>query len=159
MRGMDVRFRVALGAAALLLLIATACGVPAEKTERVLLQVEDDPTVTFKVWFKVGSQNDPRGKEGLASLTASVLSEGSTKNNTYEEILRKLYPLASGYGVDVDREMTVLSGRTHRDNLEAFRALFSDAYLRPAFTQADFDRIRTDALNYLENELRYSSDE
>jgi zinc protease len=125
----------------------------------VTLAVPDDPTVTFKVWFAVGSQDDPPGKEGLAALTGAMLAEGSTRNHRYETILEKLYPLASSYSVRVDREMTVLTGRTHRDNVDAFYSLFADAWLRPAFIEGEFERLRTDAVNHLRTSLRYASDE
>jgi zinc protease len=59
----------------------------------------------------------------------------------------------------VDREQTTLTGRSHRDTLDAYVPLFTDAYLRPAFTEADFERLKSDAINYLANELRYASDE
>ncbi len=144
--------------AAGLLVGLVACN-PGATDDTVLLRVPDDPTVTFKVWFPVGSQDDPEGKEGLAYLTGQMLSDGATTKNSYEEILRKLYPLASSYSVRVDREMTVLTGRTHRDNLEAFYALYTDAYLHPQFKEEDFDRLKTNALNYLKNQLRYAQDE
>jgi zinc protease len=127
--------------------------------EPVLLQIADDPTISFTVWFQIGSQNDPAGKEGLAQLTAQMLAQGSTTKNTYETILAKLYPLAASYSVLVDREMVTLRGRTHRDNLDRFYELFTDAFLRPAFDAADFERLRSDALNEIENTLRYASDE
>jgi zinc protease len=125
----------------------------------VELSVPSDPTVSFKVWFKIGSQNDPKGKEGLASMTASLLAEGSTLRNKYETILEKLYPMAAGYGVSVDKEMTVFSGRVHRDNLSAYLDLYTQAILEPAFLREDFDRIKTNFLNYLENTLRFGNDE
>ncbi len=128
-------------------------------TGPVLLQVESDPTIAFSVWFDVGSQNDPVGKEGLALITATLLSEGATTENSYQEILEKLYPIASGYGVSVDRQMTTIRGRTHRDNLETFFKLYTDAYLRPAFDQDDFERLRSNQRNELEKSLRYASDE
>ena len=125
----------------------------------VLLPVPDDPTVSFKIWFQVGSQADPKGKEGLAYVTGHLLAEGSTTKNPYEAILAKLYPLASSYDVRVDREMTTFGGRTHRDNLEKFNELLTDALLHPAFSTADFERVRSDALNEIEKNLRYASDE
>jgi zinc protease len=125
----------------------------------VLLPVKNDPTVSFRIWFKVGSQNDPKGKEGLARLTASLLSDGATKKNTYEQILDKLYPLAAGYDATCSAEMTVVYGRTHKDNLAEYYPLLLDAILRPAFMQTDFDRIKSQQLNAIENNLRYSSDE
>lgn len=125
----------------------------------ILLPVATDPTVSFAVWFKVGSQNDPAGKEGLAALTAGLISEGATSANSYEQILEKLYPLASRYGASIDKEMTVLEGRTHKDNVEAFFPLYTDAFLHPAFKESDFERVRTNLVNYLEKTLRYASEE
>lgn len=125
----------------------------------VLLDVKDEPTISFRIWFKAGSQNDPPGKEGLAMFTAMMLTDGATAVNSYEQILEKLYPIASSYSASVDKEMTIIYGRTHKDNLEEYYKLFTDAILKPAFKQEDFDRIKMQILNYLENELRYSSDE
>jgi zinc protease len=98
-----MRACAALAAVAALALCAASCSAPDEETPVVLLPVPDDPTISFTVWFEVGSQDDPPGKEGLAYLTGALLAEGSTTENSYEEILRKLYPLASDYGVRVDK--------------------------------------------------------
>lgn len=143
----------------LVVLMLVACGPTTRESETVLLEVAGDPTVTFKVWFKVGSQNDPEGKEGLANLTGEMIADAATTNNSYEDILQTLYPLASSYYMSVDREMSVLSGRSHRDNLDEYLPLYIDAVLRPAFNADDFERIKSDMLNYLENSLRYASDE
>ena len=125
----------------------------------VLLPSKNDPTVSFRIWFKVGWQNDPVGKEGLANLTAQMLTDASTEKNSYEQILDKLYPLAAGYSASSTVEMTVVTGRTHKDNLADYYPLFIDAILHPAFKQEDLDRIKSQMLNYLENMLRYASDE
>ncbi|MGE5354566.1 MAG: M16 family metallopeptidase [Acidobacteriota bacterium] len=129
------------------------------KESLVLLPVKNDPTVSFKIWFKAGSQNDPRGKEGLAYITARLISEGATKNNSYEQILEKLFPLASAYSASASTEMTVFSGRVHKDNLEVYYPLFLDGILHPAFSPEDFNRIKDETLNYLTTTLKYSSDE
>jgi zinc protease len=125
----------------------------------ILLPVVNDPTVSFRLWFKVGAQNDPAGKEGLAALTASMLTEAATRTRRYDTILDKLFPLASGYGAVASREMTVITGRTHLDNLADFYPLLRDAMLAPAFKQEDLDRLRSRALNAIENTLRFANDE
>lgn len=125
----------------------------------VLLPIKNDPTISFRIWFKVGSQNDPAGKEGLANITAQMLTDASTEKNSYEQILDKLYPLAASYNASTSVEMTIIYGRTHKDNLKEYYPLFLDAILHPAFKQEDLDRIKSQILNYLENTLRYASDE
>ena len=125
----------------------------------VRLPVPGEPTVAFSVSFGVGSQDDPPGKEGLAYLTGLMLAEAATERHSYDEILAALYPLASAYAVRVDKERTTLTGRTHRDNLDRYVPLFTDAYLRPAFDARDFERLKSDAINDIENTLRYASDE
>ncbi|MEN6457960.1 MAG: pitrilysin family protein [Thermoguttaceae bacterium] len=128
-------------------------------TSPVLLPVAGDPTISFRLWFKAGSQNDPPGKEGLADITAAMISEGATRSNTYEQILDKLFPLAAGYSANAGMEMTVVSGRVHKDNLERFYPLLIEAILQPAFNQEDLDRVKSRTLSYLENTLRYANNE
>ena len=125
----------------------------------VLLPVANDPTVSFRLWFKVGAQNDPAGKKGLAALTAAMLTDASTRNYRYEQILDKLFPLASSYSAVASMEMTVIVGRTHKDNLADYYPLLIDAVLAPGFKQEDLDRIKSRTLNLLENTLRFASDE
>ncbi len=138
---------------------ATFGGQLVNNDNLVLLPVENDATVSFIIWFKAGAQNDPPGKAGLAALTGSMLAEASTQKNSYEEILDKLYPLAASYDANTSVEMTVIRGRTHTDNLKEYYPLLMDAILLPAFKQEDLDRLKSQTLNYLENMLRYASDE
>jgi zinc protease len=125
----------------------------------VALPEPGSPFIAFNIWIRSGSAADPKGKEGLAAMTASLVAGGSTKQDSFEAILEKLYPVAAGYSVSVDKEMTNLTGRVHRDNLDAFYALFKNALLAPAFTEADFNRIKAQRLNALERSRRYSRDE
>ena len=125
----------------------------------IALHEPSSPFIAFNVWLKSGSTADPKGKEGLASLTASMIASGGTKQDTLEAILEKMYPLAAGYGASVDKEMTNFTGRVHRDNLEAFYGLFKNALLAPAFSETDFNRLKAQRLNFLERGRRYSRDE
>jgi zinc protease len=140
---------------------ASAAGAAGGKLPNapVLLPVAGDPTVSCKLMFAVGTQNDPPGKEGLANLTAQIMSDGATRKHSYSEVLELLYPMASGYGVRVDKEVTTFSGRIHKDNLAAYTTLFTDAILQPAFDEADFKRIKQRTRDFIEKQLRYSSDE
>lgn len=131
----------------------------AAEPRTITLHEPDSPFIALNIWIRSGSASDPTGKEGLASLTAAMISDGATKQDTVPQILEKLYPMAAGYGATVDKEMTNVTGRVHRDNLEAYYTLFKKAVLAPAFSQADFDRIKAQRMNYLERARRYSRDE
>jgi zinc protease len=154
-------FALALGAVAF-----TAAGPAgqaakgaAEPLSVIALPEAGSPFVAFNIWVKSGSASDPKGKEGLASLTASLMSGGATQAHPFEGILQRLYPMAAGYGASVDKEMTNFTGRVHRDNLDVFYSLFRNALLAPAFSEADFTRIKSQRLNALERSRRYSRDE
>jgi zinc protease len=151
----------AVAAASALAILLPRPAVAAAKLTNapVLLPVQGDPTVAIKIAFATGAQNDPAGKEGLANLTAEMISDGATKKHSYAEILELLYPMAAGYGVRVDKELTTISGRVHKDNLDAYTALLLDAVLQPAFDEADFKRIKQRTRDFIEKSLRYSSDE
>jgi len=159
---MSRRALAALAALSLTLAVTTS-GLAATQTpsagDPVLLPIANDPTVSFKIAFRIGSQNDPAGKEGLAYLTATLMAEGATKKHPYPEILKLLYPMAAGYGVRVDKELITFSGRVHKDNLDAYLPLLLEAIREPAFDEADFSRIKQRTKDFLEKTLRYSSDE
>ena len=147
---------------ALLPLVIALLTVSLAETQRgdlIVLREVSSPFVAFNIWVKSGSAADPKGKEGLAALTGSLIAAGGTGQDSYESILEKQYPLAAGYSVTVDKEMTTVTGRVHRDNLDAYYALFKNALLSPALAEADFTRVKAQQLNYLERGRRYSRDE
>ncbi|MBR9977117.1 MAG: insulinase family protein [Bacteroidetes bacterium] len=141
-----------------MLLLMNACTSPSSD-RTVLLPVEDDPTISFRICFMAGTQCDPEGKEGLATLTALLMTGGATGRRSYDDIMEALYPMAAGYGAGIDKEMTVISGRVHKDNLEAYYELLTDAILHPAFNEDDFTRIRSNLRNNVDKSLRYADDE
>jgi zinc protease len=146
----------------LLALVASTAAVTTQAVDpprAVELHEADSPFVAFNIWIRSGSSADPAGKEGLAALTAALLASGSTQQDAYDGILQKLYPFAASYGAQTDKEMTVFTGRVHRDNLDAFYSLFKNAILSPAFREEDFNRVKAQRLNFVERARRYSRDE
>lgn len=125
----------------------------------VPMKVESDPIIVFKLAFHTGSMDDPEGKKGLAYLTAQMMTDGATKKNSYQEILKKLYPIASSYYVQVDREYITFTGSTHLDNIDKFYPLFKEAICEPGFLPEDFNRLKSEGINFIKNAFRYSSDE
>ena len=125
----------------------------------VLLPSSSTPFVSMRFLFAAGSVDDPKGKEGLAALTGSLLAEGGTRQLTYEQLLAALYPMAAGIGVTVDREVTVVHGTVHRDQLDRYYELVRQVVLEPRFDAKDFDRLKEDQHNALVSGLRAADDE
>jgi zinc protease len=127
-------------------------------TNTVLLP-NRSPLVSFRILFMTGSAFDPKGKDGVASLTAAMLAEGGSRARTYAEITDAMYPMATSFQWQVDKEMTVFSGTTHVDNLEKYYSLIREMLLDPGFREDDFKRLKEEAINYLKNSLRGDNDE
>jgi len=117
------------------------------------------PLVTFRIVFMTGAASDPKGKEGVAALTAAMLAQGGTRTMTYEQIVEALYPIAASFNSQIDKEMTVFTGTTHSDNLEKYYGLISQMLLDPGFRADDFTRLKSDAMNFLKVSLRENNDE
>lgn len=143
----------------LLISMLTLASTALSAQMRVIAQHGESPLVTFRVVFLTGAAADPSGKEGAASLTASILSQGGTREMTYKQIVDAMYPMATSVSSQVDKEMTVFSATTHVDNLEAFYKIFRAMLLDPGWRDDDFARLRDDAVNFLRVSLRGNNDE
>src|ERR1700742_2702063 len=103
------RSKGALCAALILIASVFAPMAKAGKAPNAMATVllpNSSPLVTFRLLFNTGAASDPKGKEGLAALTAGMLSNGGSHDMTYEQIVSTMYPMATGFGSQVDKEMT-----------------------------------------------------
>ncbi len=139
-------------------LAAAQAGKGSPKLPMVLMP-NTSPLVSFRFLFNAGSAIDPKGKEGVAALTAEMLSQGGSRSRTYEQIIQAMYPMATGFGSQVDKHVTVFAGTTHTDNLEAYYKIISDMLLDPGWREDDFNRLKEDSINYLKVSLRGNNDE
>ncbi|MBN2371846.1 MAG: insulinase family protein, partial [Vicinamibacteria bacterium] len=117
------------------------------------------PLINVKMLIRAGSAHDPRGKEGLATLAASMIADAGSKGRTIDEIRRALYPMAGSFTAQVDKEMTTLTGVVHRDNWERFADLVLPMLVEPGFREADFQRLRDAQRNALVQDLRSDNEE
>lgn len=145
--------------ASLLVLSATAAAHAQDHADVTYLPSPSNPLVAVRALLNVGSRDDPPGKEGLAALTASMVAEGGTRDLSYEQVLERFYPMATTLMGACRKEVTVFAGEAHRDNLEAYTKIVTDMITRPRFDPADFERLRSDALDYLTKVLRGGNDE
>lgn len=106
----------------------------------LLMEQHEIPIVSFSFLVKAGSVADPAGKEGVASLTASLLRKG-TKSRTADQLSAELDfiggQLAANAGVDYT------SGRAEflKKDLGKGLDLLADAMLNPVFPQDEVTKL------------------
>ncbi|HMS39184.1 MAG TPA: pitrilysin family protein [Pyrinomonadaceae bacterium] len=146
---------------AVILLLAVSMPVFAQKNMKIaaVLQPSKSPIVTFRIQFMTGSADDPKGKEGLADLTSTMIAQGGSQKMTYDEIVGKFYPMAAGFGSQVDKEMTTFVGQIHNDKRAEYYEIIRQMLLEPGFREDDFKRIKDNQMDFLKTNLRQSNDE
>ena len=126
---------------------------------RFLVQQTESSLLRLKLLFGVGSAHDPAGKEGLARLAAGMIADAGSERMRIDEINRALFPLAAGFGEQVDREMTVFTGVTHVDALDRFLEIALPQLLQPGYREEDFVRLKEMQRNALVQDLRANNEE
>ncbi|HWM28092.1 MAG TPA: insulinase family protein [Woeseiaceae bacterium] len=135
-------------------------GTRADVPVSIVAQPSDSsPLVDVAFVVHAGAAMDPPGKKGLAALTAAMISEGGSTSHTIQEINDAMYPIASGFDAQVDKEMTRLSGQVHKDNLQAWYDLIKGQMLHPGWREQDFRRVKTQLVNAIRTSLVGNNDE
>ena len=99
------------------------------------------PIVSMDLNFDGGSITDPKGKEGLASVCMSLLTEGTQKLDkiSYSEALADVASNINAYASDDSLGVQLATLTKHVDTTFA---LFADTLLAPGLRDADFDRLK-----------------
>lgn len=106
------------------------------------------PLLDAVLVLRHGSEADPIGKEGLASLTAALLREG-TATRTSPQIAEQQAFLGVRLTAGASLEQTTISLHTPTAVLDSAFALMADLVLHPGFPDAEFTRVRSEALTGL----------
>jgi predicted Zn-dependent peptidase len=99
------------------------------------------PVVTMVVQVDAGAVADPRGREGLAAISADMLDEG-TGSLSAIEVSDAFARIGAEYDVDVGPDVTVFTITTLERFADRGASLLADILLRPSLRDTDFDRVR-----------------
>ena len=114
----------------------------------VVVEHHELPVADFALIVRSGAEADPAGHAGLATLTASMLDEGTTTRSALEIADAVAWlgaDLGSFGGFDESRVML----HVPTAQLDSALALFADVTIRPSFPPADFDRLKQERLTAL----------
>ncbi len=143
----------------ILLFLVTMLWLPAAATEFVELRLSGSNKIVFKFMFRNGSMIDPTGQEGLTFLTTSLVGDGGTSTMTSTQVKDFLYPMAAQISYSIDKEVAIFTFEVHIDHLEAFYPVMIDLLTQPRMDEGDFNRLKSNQENYVNQVIRTSSDE
>lgn len=108
----------------------------------LLMERPNDPLVHMRLTVRSGSAADPAGKEGLASLTAALLTTGTATRNA-EQIASEIDFTGGTLSASADRDGTQVAAEFLARDVKKQLDLLSDVVLRPSFAAAEVERVRT----------------
>lgn len=118
----------------------------------VIVEQHELPIVDVSLVVRTGSEADPVGKAGLATLTANLLDEGAGARDALG-IAEQIGYLAVRLGTGATFEQSFVNLHTTRATLDSALSLMADVVVRPAFAEKEFSRLKNDRLTSLLQEV------
>ena len=125
----------------------------------VLDKRNKSPIIDLNLLFNTGPAYEDSNKNGVAQLTASLLTEGGSKLHSSTEISKLMLPMAAGFWSQTDKEMMSFRGRVHQEKVEEWLNLVLESLLKPGFREDDFKRLKQEQINAIKTDLKGNNDE
>jgi zinc protease len=116
----------------------------------------ETPTVGITFSMEGGPLLDPIEKAGLASITAQLMNE-STVSSSNEELANSLALLGSRISFGSAGRFTQVSVSSLSKNLDKTLVLLQEKLFSPAFLEQDFERIKQQLIQSLQQQLKNPS--
>lgn len=107
----------------------------------LVLENKSNPTVAIDGFLRTGGVHDPEGKAGLASLTAAMLDEGTTRRDKFA-IAEELETVGSSVGFSGGTESTGISGRSLAKNLDRTLGVLAEELMQPSFPASELAKVK-----------------
>jgi zinc protease len=106
----------------------------------LLMEQHEVPLISMSVIVKTGAIADPKGKEGVASITAELLRKG-TKSRTSEQIASELDFTGGSFDMVGSVESTTGNAEFMKKDIRKGLDLMADLMLNPTFPQAEVQKL------------------
>jgi len=136
---------------------ATAATPPAQRrtlpngARLIVSEQHSLPMFVVQIVVDAGARRDPPGREGLASLTADLLTEG-TRTRTAAQISEATDFIGASLDTSADTDYAALSLTALTKDLDTALGLFTDVLQHPTFPDAEVARRREAALAVIATE-------
>jgi zinc protease len=114
----------------------------------LLVEKHNLPLISANLVILSGSEANPIGKPGLASFTADMLDEGTTRRSALQ-IAEDAAQIGASLSTSSFSDASEINVSALKKNADAALELMSDVALQPAFPQKDIDRVRNTRLTLI----------
>jgi zinc protease len=114
----------------------------------VLVSHHEQPAVSVRMIVRAGSAQDPKGKMGVAMLTAALMDQGAGAR-TAEQIADSIDFVGGILGTGAGTDLTYINTVVMKDSLDLGLQLMADVVRRPTFAADEIERQRQQALSGL----------
>ncbi len=131
---------------------------PVEKTlanglRVIVVPKHDVPLVSARLMIRTGSEADPGDLAGLAELTASLLTQGTT-TRTAEQIARGVEALGASLQAQAAWDNSSVEVSVMSPNFAKAMDFVGDVVLHPSFKNEEVERLRAQSIDALQVALR-----
>ena len=115
----------------------------------VAVAQHEQPAVTLRLLVRAGAAQDPAGKAGLATLTASLLDQG-TPTRTSEQIADAIDYIGGALGAGAGTDLSFINVVVMKDSFDSSLDLLSDLVRNASFAEDEIARQRQQMLSTLQ---------
>ena len=109
----------------------------------------EQPAVSVRLLVRAGAAQDPKGKGGLAMLTAALLDQGTTTKSAFQ-IADTIDFIGGGLGTGAGSDLSFVNVVVMKDSFGLAMDLLADVVRNPAFAEQEIERQRQQALSGLQ---------
>ncbi len=111
----------------------------------IIMPTDRLPLVDFRLVARAGSVHDPAGKEGLASLTADLLTQGAGARDA-RQVADDIAFVGGDLEASAGAEQLVVTCEVLRKDFTTGLEMFRDVIVAPTFPAEEFERKKSEAI-------------
>jgi zinc protease len=120
---------------------AIARATTASGLELNTVEINTLPIVRIRLVVRSGSSSDPQGQPGVASLTASMMKEGTLKKSS-AKLAEAVDFLGASLSVGSDEDTIAVDFQALSEHFDTAMDLVSEVALQPKFAQDELDKLK-----------------
>ena len=114
----------------------------------VLVSQNEQPVVSVRMIVRAGAAYDPKGKYGLAMMTATLLDQGAGTKSA-EQIAETIDFIGGVLGTGAGTDLSFVNAIVMKDSYDIALNLMADVVQRPTFAPEEIERQRQQAMSAL----------